>query len=122
MRDAFQRVAFRGVVGQRGARDASVNGLVRGEEPALGLGDLVKPTYHRIITRSYGFSVHMRGSSTVRSVSLRGAPWRMLRCLAGPLQAFDGAAELVGVYAGVALGGVEVLVEVLMSEQLLDLA
>jgi len=43
MPDALQRVAFDGVVRQRGAWDARGHSLVRGEEPALGLSDLIQP-------------------------------------------------------------------------------
>jgi hypothetical protein len=64
MPDALQRVAFGGMVGQRGAWNASGHGLVRGEEPALSLGDLVQPIYHRTVTRIYGFSGHIRDNST----------------------------------------------------------
>jgi hypothetical protein len=79
MRDTFQCVALRCVVGQRGTWDFRVYGLVSCEEPALALGDLVKPIHDRSITRIYGISVHIRDNNRhPESGALRGFIPRML--------------------------------------------
>ncbi len=64
MPQTFKRAAPSGVVGQRGARDASLHGLVCGQEPALALDDLVQPIHHRTVTRINEVLVGIRDGAT----------------------------------------------------------